>query len=159
LARGVAVDGSGNAWVVGTTNSANFPTKTPLQSSLGGGNDVFLARLNPAASGAASLVDSTFLGGAGDDFGWDVALDRAGNPYVTGSTSSSNFPTLHPLQPVLAGHSNAFVAKLSANGQSLIYSTFLGGRGSDTAFRVAVDNSGQAYVTGSTSSSNFPTVN
>jgi hypothetical protein len=153
-AKAIAVDPSGNAYVTGSTNSANFPTKNPFQAASGGGLDAFVAKLDPTGS---ALVYSTFLGGTMGDFGSGIAVDASGNAYVTGSTSSANFPTKNPLQPALGGSSNAFVAKLDSTGSALVYSTYLGGSGVDFANAIAVDPSGNAYVTGFTQSTNFPT--
>ncbi len=157
-AQSIAVDSSGNAYVTGYTQSANFPTASPLQASLGasGGTSAFVTKLDPAGS---ALVYSTYLGGSIQDFGYGIAVDASGNAYVAGATSSPNFPTAHPLQASLAGGVNAFVAKLNAAGSALVYSTFLGGSRSDQASAIAVDPSGDAYVTGSAASNDFPTVN
>ena len=154
--NGIAVDSSGSAYVVGNTASTNFPTASPLQASSGGGNDVFVVKLNPTGS---ALVYSTYLGGSNSDFGDSIAVDASGNAYVTGETSSTNFPTASPLQAAFGGSSDAFVAKLNASGSALVYSTYLGGSFSDAGNGIAVDSSGNAYVTGETSSTNFPTVN
>ncbi|MBI4523260.1 MAG: SBBP repeat-containing protein [Deltaproteobacteria bacterium] len=155
--NGIAVDASGNAYVAGTTRSANFPTENPIQSSLGGNADVILAKLNAAGS---ALDYSTYLGGSGEDFGNGIALDASGNAYVTGSTGSSDFPVLRPFQEALHGGgflgSDAFVAKINPLGSALAYSSYLGGRGDDGGAGIAVDAQGNAYVTGSTSSDDFP---
>src|SRR5207249_4662150 len=117
--------------------------------------DAFVAQLN--ASGSA-LVYSTYLGGSGDEFGNDsIAVDTAGNAYVTGVTYSTDFPTAHPLQPAFGGSRYAFVAKLNASGSALVYSTFLVGSDIYAGLGIAVDPAGNAYVTGWTASSNFPT--
>jgi hypothetical protein len=133
---GIAVDAAGNAYVTGNTGSTDFPTAHPLQPAYGGGDaDAFVAKLN--ASGSA-LVYSTYLGGSGDDSAGNagafassggIAVDAAGNAYVTGSTDSTDFPTVHPLQPTYGGGGDAFVAKLNASGSALVYSTYLGGSG------------------------------
>jgi hypothetical protein len=154
---GIAVDSSGNAYVTGTTPSTDFPTSHPFQASLAGEQNAFVAKLNWNGS-ALSLAYSTFLGG-GDEDGLGIALDCSGNAYVTGATFSTNFPTAHPFQASLAGGEDAFVSKLNASGSALVYSTYLGGSGDDEAHAIAVDSSGSAYITGSTSSIDFPTVN
>ena len=156
VGSGIAVDSAGNAYVTGDTVSTNFPTANPLQPATGGGDDAFVAKLN--ASGTA-LVYSTYLGGSGDDAGSDIAVDSAGNAYVTGYTRSTNFPTANPLQPTFGGDRDAFVAKLNASGTALVYSTYLGGIASDVGSGIAVDSAGNAYVTGDTVSTNFPTAN
>jgi N-acetylneuraminic acid mutarotase len=158
---GIVVDGSGNAYVAGYTGSANFPTTAgAFQSALAGGRDAFVTKLNPSGTG---LVYSTYLGGSGDELvgegGNPITLDASGNAYVVGWTSSTNFPTVNPVQAANGGGRDAFVAKLNASGTGLGYSSYLGGSGDDTGSSIAVDGSGNAYVTGSTTSSNFPTAN
>src|SRR5207253_2871672 len=107
------------------------------------------------------LVYSTYLGGsAEDDFGRGIAVDSSGNAYVTGETSSTNFPTMNPLQPANGGGGDdAFVIKLMSFGSALVYSTFLGGSKDDVGYGIAVDSLGNAYLTGATNSNNFPTMN
>jgi hypothetical protein len=155
--NGIAADSSGNAYVTGGITSANFPTAGPLQATNGGGVgwDAFVSKLNAAGS---ALVYSTYLGGDGEDSGDGIAVDSSGNAHVTGYTYSSNFPTASPLQATLSGVSDAFVAKLNAAGSALVYSTYLGGSGYDNGYGIAVDSSGNVYVMGSTSSTDFPTV-
>jgi uncharacterized repeat protein (TIGR01451 family) len=153
---GIAVDTQGNAYITGHTDSNDFPTANPLQAASGGSGDAFVTKLN--ASGSA-LVYSTYLGSSGDDRGHSIAVDRSGNAYVAGSTGSSNFPTANPLQATNAGISDAFVTKLNPDGSALVYSTYVGGSGADWARSIALDSSGNAYFTGHTRSSNFPTVN
>jgi hypothetical protein len=152
-AMALAVDSSGSAYVAGFTDSLNFPATNPVQSFNGGGNDVFVAKLSP---GGNALVYCTYLGGAGDDRASAIAVDAQGSAYIAGSTSSQNFPVRSALQPRLAGYRNAFVAKLSPAGNSLVYSTYLGGNASDAANGIAVDASGSAYVVGDTTSFSFP---
>jgi hypothetical protein len=149
------VDGSGNAYVTGYTDSTNFPTVNPLQTSNGGGYDAFVAKLNPAGS---ALVYSTYIGGYAFDEGYGVAVDSSGNAYVAGWTASPNFPTMNPLQPYTCCGGYAFVAKLNLTGSALVYSTYLGG-GADGGSGIAADSSGNAYITGYTGSVNFPTMN
>ncbi len=157
---GIAVDSAGNAYVAGSTVSTNFPTKNPLQPAFAGGNscgcDAFVSKLN--ASGSA-LVYSTYLGGSGDDRSFGIAVDSAANAYVTGYTFSTDFPTVNPLQPANRGLYNAFVAEINRTGSALVYSTYLGGSGQETGFGIAVDSAGDAYVTGETASTDFPTKN
>jgi hypothetical protein len=152
-AFGIAVDAGGNAYVTGWTASSAFPTVAPVQSTLGGGKDAFVAKLNPAGN---TLIYSTYLGGAANDSGNAIAVDAAGNAYVAGGSYSFNFPTLGPYQTSNRGQQNAFIAKLNAFG-SLVYSTYLGGNGSDSAAGIAIDGTGDAFVTGGTTSTNFPT--
>src|ERR1022692_2585480 len=155
--NGIAVDGSGNAYVTGFTASTDFPAMNPIQPVNGGGDDAFVAKLNPTGS---ALVYSTYLGGSGNDTGSGIAVDNSGNAYVAGYTSSTNFPTMSPLQLAYGGgDSDAFVAKLNPTGSALVYSTYLGGSGEDQGGGIAVDNLGNAYVTGGTGSTDFPTMN
>jgi photosystem II stability/assembly factor-like uncharacterized protein len=158
LGYGIAIDASGNAYVTGTTFSNNFPTVNPVQPNRNGSlNDVFITKLNAAG---AALIYSTYLGGTKSDDGHGIAVDASGYAYVAGHTQSSDFPIANALQPAYGGfNSDAFVAKLSPAGGTLAYATYLGGSGAETANAIAVDPSGNAYVTGSTSSANFPTAN
>jgi len=156
LGYGIAVDQAGDAYVTGSTTSPNFPTVNALQPA-SGGYDAFVTKLN--ANGSA-LLYSTYLGGSDSDQGKGIAVDQAGDAYVTGSTSSTNFPTANALQPARGSYgSDAFVTKLNASGNNLVYGTYLGGSGNDGGNGITVDSAGNAYVTGSTSSTNFPTVN
>jgi VCBS repeat-containing protein len=153
----IAVDSAGSAYVTGWTCSSDFPTALPLQASLKGNCDPFVTKFNPAGAG---LVYSTYLGGSsGNDRATGIAVDSSGNAYLTGDAFSSDFPTASALQPSLNGFENAFVSKLNAAGSALVYSTYLGGSNGDGGGGIAVDSSGNAYVTGFTTSSNFPTVN
>jgi hypothetical protein len=153
---GIAVDSSGNAFILGNTRSVNFPMAAPIHSSQGGGSDVFVAKLN---SKGTALVYCSYLGGSGQDASGGIALDACGNAYVTGRTSSSNFPTTSgALQTAHGGGFwDAFVTKLSADGSALVYSTYLGGSADDQGNRIAPDASGNAYVVGMTSSADFGT--
>jgi len=154
-----AVDSSGNIYVTGWTNSADFPLKNSYQSARGF-LDAFVARLNTANSGAASLLFSTYLGGSREDYGFDIAVDpdSSGYAYITGPTRSSDFPTRGSYQKS-QGDDDAFVTKLDTtkSGSScLLYSTYLGGKNDDKGCGISVDSSGDAFVTGVTESSNFP---
>ena len=154
----IVVDSGDNIYIAGYTCSTDFPTVNPLQPAFGGGcPDGFVAKLNPTGS---ALVYSTYLGGSRDDSGSGIAVDGAGNAYVTGSTRSRDFPTVNPLRPTYGGGlSDAFVAKLNPSGSALVYSTYLGGNTRDDGAAIAVDSRGNAYVTGGTSSKNFPKEN
>ncbi|MFZ1220963.1 MAG: SBBP repeat-containing protein [Chthoniobacterales bacterium] len=157
-ARAIAVDSTGSAYVTGVTSSTDFPTANPAQSTNHGQPDVFVTKLNAAGS---ALVYSTYLGGGNQEYGLGIAVDSTGSAYVTGWTFSANFPTVNAFQPT-KGHlftDDAFVAKLSPSGSALVYSTYLGGENDDQGNDIAVDSSGNAYVTGFTESSNFPTAN
>src|SRR5208337_3331284 len=152
----IAVDSSGDAYVTGFTDSSNFPTTAgALQSSLAGVENAFVTKLNPTGS---ALVYSTYLGGSFFDSSYAIAVDSSGNAYVAGSTESGNFPTTAgAFQTSLVGYANAFVTKLNPAGSGLVYSTYLGGSYADEGLVIAVDSSGNAYVTGDTGSSDFPT--
>jgi len=156
--NGIAVDSSGNAYVIGTTTSTNFPTANAIQGTFGGGSfgDAFVTKLNAAGT---ALVYSTYLGGSSLDQGNGIAVDSSGNAYLTGLTSSTNFPTVNPVQSANGGTSDAFIAKINSAGSAIVYSTYLGGGNSDDGVGIAVDSSGNAYVAGETQSTNFPTVN
>ena len=152
--KGIAVDGSGNAYVTGETNSTNFPTQNPYQGTNAGERDAFITKLSSSGS---ALSYSTYLGGVNVDNGWGIAVDGSGNAYVTGYTQSTNFPTQNPYQRFYATRGDAFITKLSSSGSALTYSTYLGGSYVDRGYGIAVDGSGNAYVTGETSSGDFPT--
>jgi predicted extracellular nuclease len=163
---GIAVDGAGNAYITGRTTSINYPLVGAYQSALGGAQDAFVTKLN--ASGNA-LVFSTYLGGNTNpggasltsEFGYGIAVDAAGSVYVSGLAVSTNFPTTPGAFQTTGGGAtdDAFVTKFSANGASLVYSTYLGGGQFDEAYSIAVDASGNAYVAGITASTNFPVLN
>ena len=158
--RGIAVDSAGNAYVTGFTTSTDFPT-TPgafqLNRPVGepaGVADAFVVKLNPQGS---ALVYGTYLGGTGSDVGLAIAIDRAGNAFVTGGTFSADFPrTLGASQLLLGGDRDAFVTSLNSTGTALRYSTFLGGAGTDVGNAIAVDSAGSTYVTGSTTCAAAP---
>jgi hypothetical protein len=165
-ALGIAVDADGSAYVTGVTDSTDFPLKSPIRPALTGTPDpnnnnlrpfdAFVTKLNPSGS---ALVYSTYVGGDTDDEGIAIAVDSAGSAYITGFTDSINFPAVNALQPNLAGDWDAFVAKLSPAGTNFVYSTYLGGTGLDEGYGIAVDANGNAYVTGVTDSTDFPTTN
>ena len=152
----VAIDATGNAYVAGSTTLTDFPTTTgAVQTASGGSADAIVAKVDPTGSG---LIYSTYLGGAAADEGYGIAVDGAGNAYVTGYTSSTNFPTTAgAFRTSFSGNIDAFVTKVNANGSTLAYSTYLGGSGYERAPGIAVDAAGNAYVTGFTDSANFPT--
>jgi hypothetical protein len=150
----VQLDVSGNIYVAGVTESSDFPTtEGAIQRNYGGFSDVFVTKLG--VSGEA--IYSTYLGGSGLDVLSSLQLDRSGNAYVVGVTDSSDFPTRFPLQPVNGGlfFEDTFVTAINAAG-SLLYSTYLGGRGTDVTLGSAVDSSGRVYVLGRTGSPDFP---
>jgi RHS repeat-associated protein len=157
----IAVDSSGNSYVAGWTDSTDFPiVGTSLTPAPSGTQVAFVAKFNSTGTG---LVYSTYLGGNGGEWGSGIALDANGSAYIVGQTGSSNFPvTSNAYQESIGSGAsqNAFVSKLSADGQSLLYSTYLGGGGYDMGIGIALDGSQNAYVTGYTTSgspSPFPT--
>ena len=157
-ANGIATDSSGNVYVTGTTGSTDFLTSNAFQPSLNGFNsDAFVTKLT--TDGA--LTYSTYLGGFnGSEIGSAIAADSSGNAYVTGSTGSSDFPTVNPIQGNFGGNfsTDVFVTKINSQGSALVYSTFLGGTGSESGRGIAVDSANNAYITGSTTSLDFPLV-
>ena len=156
LGLGIAVDSSGKAYVTGNTTSTDFPTVNPIQTDQTGA-DAFVTKLNAAGS---ALLYSTYLGGNGADQGAGIAVASAGTAYVAGSTSSTDFLMVNPIQSANGGGgSDAFVTKINAAGSALLYSTYLGGDFGDVGNGIAVDSAGNAYVTGKTESTNFPTAN
>ena len=179
--NGIAVDGNGNAYITGTTQSNDFPTTSgALQTTYHGGFDAFVTKIDPGQIGAASLIWSTYLGGSGLDFGRGIALGfgaASGNRdiYVAGITGSSDFPTRNAPQASFAGGADqssagipacdVFVARLKPDGSKLLYSTYLGGSGNEETHvdlfwssgpSIAVDFSNNVYVAGATTSSDFP---
>lgn len=155
-ANAIAVDGSGNAYVAGETHSTDFPLQSPIQTSTSS-DDAFVTKI---ASTGTSFVYSTYLGGSSNNLATGIALDSSGNAYVTGITTSSDFPhTSGVVQPTAGGGDDGFVTEVKADGSAWVYSTYLGGSGTDDALGIAVDAAGEAYVTGDTTSTNFPTVN
>jgi len=164
----LAIDASGQAYVAGFTQSANFPTKNALFPKIAGtpnptlgiyNADAFIAQLNTNGS---ELVFSTLMGGTNTDMADGVAVDSSGNVYVTGLTGSGDFPTRGALPGQGAfrgGEFDGFVAKFTAGGTALVYSTFLGGSGLDEGQGIAVDTNGFAYVAGFTASPDFPITN
>jgi hypothetical protein len=154
--HGITVDKKGQAYVTGSTNSSDFPSENALQPMYGGRSDAFVAQLT--AEGDA-LLYSTYLGGSGQDQGIGIAVDKKGQVYVTGRTDSTDFPVKKALQPELGGDLDAFVTQLTADGVALRCSTYLGGSGLEFSNGIAVNQRGQAYVTGFTTSADFPTEN
>ncbi|MEK6324508.1 MAG: SBBP repeat-containing protein [Acidobacteriota bacterium] len=164
-ATGLAVDGSGNVYLSGNTESADFPQLNSVGGALGGASDAFVIKLTPenTAPGAFLFEYSSLIGGSGEEGGASLAIDGSGSAYITGRTSSQDFPTVGAIQPIFGGgDSDAFVSKLAPDGKSLTYSSFLGGSGTENSIRktgISVDASGNAYVAGDTQSTNFPTRN
>jgi Beta-propeller repeat len=154
-ARGISVDGGGNAYVTGETLSGDYPTTAgAFDRTRAGEYDMFLTKLNSTGS---ALAYSTFIGGAAVDNGDHVALDSGNNAYVVGGTSSTDFPTTpNAFDTTHNGAFDGTVTKVNAAGSALVYSTFLGGSDFDGGAAVTVDGTGSAYVVGGTPSANFP---
>src|SRR3989442_4043567 len=160
-ANAIDLDAAGNAFVTGSTNSSDFPvTPGAWNTTFAGrsrGGYVYVAELNAAGSG---LTYATFIGGTSYSIGNAIAVDLAGAAFVTGLTTSSDFPTTPgAIQPAYAGppgYSDAFVSELSPSGGKLLASTYLGGTGGEAVMGLALDGAGQVYVSGETSSMGFP---
>ena len=156
IARSIAVDSSGYAYVAGETSSTNFPTTAGAYrtTSSGGILDAFVTKVNLFGT---ALIYSTYIGGSGMDRAYGLGIDSAGDAYVIGNTDSGNFPTTsNALQPTNPGGISAFLTRLNSTGNSLKYSTFLGGSAEDWGLAVAVRSSGDVSVSGATASANFP---
>ena len=152
----IAVDAQGNAYLGGNANSNDFPvTAGAFQKSNRGGEDGVIFKLNPTGS---ALQYSTYLGGVGYEVIQGIAVDQSGDAFVTGVTGSTNFPTtVDALQGTLSGSYDAFLTELSPQGSALVYSSYIGGRNVDWGYGVELDPQGEVYVSGVTSSSDFPT--
>jgi len=167
---GIAVDSAGDTYVTGGTSSPNFPntaTNVPglfneLTNNQSGyllTTNAFLAKLGPQGT---NLVYSAVFGGFGQDIGYGVAVDPAGEAFVAGATSSTNFPTLNTsglLASTNSGNDDVFVTAFNTNGTALLYSVYLGGANDDLGYGLALDPAGDAYIVGQTLSPNFPTNN
>lgn len=172
VATSLAIDSAGNAYVAGSTQSANFPVSAGAYQTRFGGltddafysrGDAFVVKLSPAGD---NILWSTFLGGSSNEIAWSIAVDAAGNPTIAGDTISTNFPvTPNAISRTFRGGANsatnpsgdAFVARLNATGTQLQYSSYIGGRSHDMARAVALDAQGNTYLAGGTYSSDFPT--
>ena len=156
IGKAIAVDASGSAYIAGQTFSTDFPTTAgALNTAYAGAGDVFLTKLSGTGT---SPQYSTYLGGTGIDNAEGIAVDAAGNAYVTGQTYSTDFPTVAPTQAFYGGNqdSDAFVTEINSTGSALVYSTYLGGSSMDWGNAIALDASGDAYVVGFTRSTDFP---
>ena len=151
---GIVVDQTGNVFVTGPAGSRNFPTRNPFQGLMGGGlADAFITKFSPTGA----LIYSTYIGGVGHDQAYDIAVDDEGNAHIVGFTTSINFPTAKALVDQFSGGADdAFVAKLNPAGNALVFSTYMGGTGSDNGVRVILDPERNIYFTGYTTSTDFP---
>ncbi len=152
----IYLDANGYAYLTGYTMSTDFPTVSGYDTTHDGTYDVFVFKLSPTGD---SLLYSTYIGGDTSDYGQSIYVDGGGYAYVTGYTQSANFPTVNAYNPVLNGSYDAFVLKLAPSGNSLLYSTYIGGTSSDYSQSIYVDDEDSAYITGYTQSINFPTTN
>jgi hypothetical protein len=153
--NGIAVDSSGNAYVTGRTQSTDYDvTVGAFQTTHGGGDDVFVTKLHASGSG---LVYSTFIGGSNNEEGHGIAVDGSSNAYVTGRTYSTDYDVTPGAFQTMGGgtYSDVFVTKLNASGNALLYSTYIGGTAEDRGYGIAIDSSGNAYVTGETWSTDY----
>jgi hypothetical protein len=154
-ATGIAVDGSGGVYVGGYTDSTDFTLAT-LGSPSDGVDHVFVVKLDPTGS---TLVYADYLGGENFDEGLALALDSANNVYIAGTTQSTQFPTVNPYQETIPGANSAFLSKISPDGSTLVYSTYLGGSANEVVAGVSVDSTGSSIVAGYTTSTDFPVTN
>lgn len=164
---GIAVDSAGDTYMTGGAFSTDFPTAHPYQSENNGDLNAFVTKLDPTGT---TMLYSTYLGGDAADEGYAIAVDSQGDAFVTGDTTSDDFPTVSPIKatnPLICvgphdepiSCADAFVTKLNAAGDALLYSTYLGGTGDDHGYSIALDSAGEAYITGVTDSTDFPAVN
>ncbi len=156
VGNGIALDSSGNVFVIGETDFTDTPSGVPgFQTTNAGGTDAFIAKFNLSTK---DYVFATFLGGSSDEDGAAIAVDSAGNAFVTGDTISSDFPTMNAVDNTFntSGSPDTFVAKISPDGLSLDFSTYLGGEEDDEGQSIAVSGTGSVLVAGTTTSTNFP---
>jgi hypothetical protein len=155
---GIAVDSAGSAYVTGYTDVPDFPLHNPVQANNRGFDDTFITKFAPSGS---SLAYSTYLGGDKNDIAYDLDLDRDGNAYVVGYTTSTNFPVANPYQPAKSGYDDVFVTKINLAGSAWLYSTYLGGIGPDGQYQTSIEvvADGSILVAGDTQSSDFPVGN
>ena len=158
VAQSIGLDQIGYLYVAGTTYSTNFPTASGIQTSNGGGTDIFVTKIDPNAKAGEQVVFSTYLGGTANETLGGMAVGPAGDIYLTGTTLSSNFPTENPAQTALDGTSDAFVVWINTS-RKLGYSTYLGGAKDETGVGITFNSKGRIFVTGGTESTDFPTAN
>jgi hypothetical protein len=151
----IAIDGSGNTYITGYTGSTDYPvTPGAFQTIKAAYSDVFVTKLNSTGTG---LIYSTYIGGSDYDYGFAIAIDGSGNTYITGFTGSTDYDiTLGAFQTTYSGNVDVFVTKLNGMGTNLIYSTYIGGSGNEDCRSIAIDGSGNAYITGFTHSTDYP---
>ncbi|NHI89319.1 MAG: hypothetical protein EAX87_07335 [Candidatus Thorarchaeota archaeon] len=149
----LAIDATGNSYVTGYTQSTNFPRVNAYDSSHNGGDDCFIFKLSSTGS---TMIYSTFFGGSGDDRGRSIDIDQFGNAYVTGQTTSSDLPIINGIDDTYSGSTDCFVLKLSSAGNVVDYSSYLGGTGIDEGYGIRVKDVNQTYITGGTTSVDFP---
>ena len=155
-AYGIAVDAAGNSYITGTTESVNFPLQSQAATYPNDNRkNAFVMKLNPQGT---TVLYSTYLGGSADDEGLAITVGGSEQALVAGYTDSTNFPTASPYQATNGGGRDGFLTRLSPTGNTLVYSTYLGGSGSDLAFAIALDGPSNFYVAGSTTSTSFPTM-
>ena len=152
-ATGMKVDSDGNSYITGYTDSIDYPLLNPFQNELDV-SEAFVTKLDSNGN----LVFSTFLGGGGSDFGTNLEIDSNGNVYVVGITQSTDFPTVNPIQSSYAGNTDNFISKLNSDGDTLIFSTYLGGSARESSIDIALGPQENVHVGGITASSDFPTV-
>lgn len=148
----VAVDNQGYVYLTGSTVSDDFPLKSPLDDTLGGDRDCFVAKLTPDGS---QLVYSTYIGGSNNDQGYSIDVDSAGNAYVTGVTYSPDFPVVSAYDSTYNASGDCFVIKINSDGSNIVYSTYLGGAGFEEGRSLKVDSTGHAFITGAVESPGF----
>ena len=154
-ANDLAIDPAGNVYITGYTLSPDFWVINGPQGASGGRADAFVTKLD--VTGA--IVYSTYIGGSGDDESHSISLDSAGNIYITGFTTSPNLPIVNGFKSTFGGVQDTYVLKLNNSGSAIQYSTYLGGSALDRAYGIVVDPAGNAFVAGTTSSTNFPIAN
>ena len=162
IAFSVRAGTDGTCWVGGSTYSTDFPTVNPYQASNASALSNYDAFLCHISSSGTALLYSSFLGGSNAEQGYGIVLDESGNPYLAGRTGSTDFPTVNPYQAILNGTTDVFIARFTPGDSTLVYSTYLGGSGSDYLYHIgnSLDAMAEsAYITGYTNSADFPTVN
>ena len=154
--KAIAVDGDGDAYLTGFAQSTDFPvTASPYQGSRSGLQDAFAAKISPGGNGSSDKSYVTYIGGNGRDGGWGIAVDTNEKAYVTGDTATGFPTTSGVIRTTETSGTDVFVTKFAANGQSLDYSTYLGGNGDETGYAITLDGSNNAFVTGETTSTDF----